>query len=379
MATIDELIDLAERARLDEEAREALRRAGAATATAIMDHTERRNSLVNWQLGEILIETADERHVSRAVEWLTRPSGLALSACDFLGGMGDPVAAPALLERLCDPKEHPHLRSLAGDALRRIRAPGVATRLRELLDGWGMPDLDRATMKVVGEAERWDARALRPPVAAALALAALGDHRDAPLVFRLATLDRTTRKSLRETGMVRLDLMHALGHVVGDGLIAACAATLKSGDADIKEQLAPGLARIGSRDAIELLVKLASYKSARLREVGAAWLADVAGANYPEDEGAAKQWWDEHAGAFEDGVTYLRGKPWTIEAFLEDAGKRSRADADQELEIVLGVHVRYETRTRGLDRGALLAELAQRFTGDTWTGKLMRYGLGFKP
>jgi hypothetical protein len=371
--TIEELLDAAERVRLDEPMLEALRAGGSATATAIMDRTERID--MTPRLLGLLIETADESHIDRAIKWLGRPSIVAFVACSLLGGIGDAAAAPALLARLCDAKEHPQLRAEAGDALRRIRSPDAAPRLRELLEGWGMPDVDAAVEKVLGEARAWDARALRPPVAASLALAALGDHRGAELVFRLAALDRATQKSLREMSMVRLDLMHALGHVVGDGLIPACTAVLKAGDAVIKEQLAEVLARIGTRQAIELLVKIASYRSATLQEVGASWLAVVAGADYPEEQGAAKAWWDEHAGELKEDTVYLRGRPWTIELFLEEIGRRPQADADQELEIVLGVHVRRETRR--LDRGALLAGLRARFAGTGFTGRLLRYGFAF--
>lgn len=315
-----------------------LRARGPDTAHAILDRVARTSELLVPWSEALLLETSDSSLLARALDALsTMPSALGCVAYPLLGQLGDPAATQRLLEHFLDEELGARFRVMAARALVAIRDPAAEAPIRTRLERWFVGP-ERSVDSLLIAARTETARVLLPPIAGAVALAALGNHDFDGGVYALVKTPRARLGKLPEVRSVYPELAGALGQMVRPGLISACRAALSLLAEESKEEMAAVLARIGTRAAIELLVGLTRSRRRATAEVASGWLHVVAGAPLVEDGFGerSERWWNERGKALVANRVYLRGEAWTVSRFFAELETSGAESADRELDTVVG-------------------------------------------
>lgn len=355
--------------------------AGPSAATAVLDYVERERQLLPPDLELLVHQTADDSLVSRMLAWMTplRP-GLTFTAIGLLGALEDRRATQPLLKMAGDEDVMPMFRVAAINALRKLGDPSARDPLNHLFARWFVDGVDVGISRLLSLATEQDARWLLTPMAVASALFSLGEHAAAAGALAIVSIPKATLEKLEEHSVLNLAFPTALGHLASPALMPACRAAANFLAEDMKELLAAILGRIGTRDAFQLLVELSKSRRAATAEAAATWLGRAAGVELP-DEGFGKAmaaWWKKEGTNLPVDTVFLRGRPWTTEAFFAELQQRDQIAIADELESVLGIVLSRALRAHGPNLKKTLSALAKT-TPPLPVGKFHRFGQTFEP
>jgi HEAT repeat protein len=330
---------------------------------------------------DLVAAAATSATFDRLMSWIDDDNYVVeVSAYLALGHLGDRRAARPIAERLVG-EQGERISMKAGTALILLGDTSIADILRCRVDAWLAAETSAGIEALLAMASDNDASRLLWPLMVSAALTACGDQRGAPLAFQIATLPTKTLKTM--VGGINLhgSFCKELRHFAARGLLAAVDTAMKIGDA--KQVLAQVLAFIGTRDALDLLTKIAAVSNRETSEAAAAWINAVAGADLPEsDDGRygpiAAAWWKNTGAKLASGTCLWGGAPWQSGVLFDRLGEQY-SEADEELMTVLGIRLGHETRKRGKSRAETIAELRREAAVRFTPGRLYRYGFEYDP
>jgi len=380
-STFDLLEEFATRSPEASEAAAQLIHRGDDAVDAIFARAKRKLVPVPHRHLDLVAAAATPATFDRLMTWTDdNDYEVRVSAYLALGHLGDRRAAIPIAERLVG--EHGMWSSVhTGIALILLGDMSIADLLRRRVDAWLATGATARLEELLAMGREHGAARLMWPVMVAAALAACGDQRGAPLAFKIATLPTKTLKTLSGGVDLHGSFCKELRHFAAHGLLAAVGAAMKIGDA--KQVLAKVLAFIGTRDALDLLVRIAATSKHETSEAAAAWINTVANADLSEPEdgrygSVAATWWQNTKPKLMPGVCLWGGAPWRPNVLFDRLGEQYD-EADEELMTVLGIRLGQEIRKRGKSRATTIDELRTEAAARFTPGKLYRYGFAFDP
>lgn len=175
---------------------------------------------------------------------------------------------------------------------------------------------------VASAREEQDFSVLLTLIAVAIALAKLDDQSLTGPILALSRYDRLTQVD-SESAMIRLNAMHALRYLSGQGVFSALLGGLRDHNREVQESAMRAMRLLGTKQSVAAWIELvqakdplATFAHSMIHEIVGAW---PAGNQFIErlDNSQLFPWWAEQESRFLDGTVYRFGRrAWPLDLFV---------------------------------------------------------------